>query len=97
MTNNFYQAKYMLSLATNTLTDEIRNNFLNTTQLNNLQDAWFIFYKAVSAIKKNKSISIEEEKALMQQEFSDLGIERYIGKYETFSGQNKTFLSDFLL
>lgn len=84
MTNNFYQAKYMLSLATNTLTDEIRANFLNSVQLNNAQDAWLIFYKTLSAIKKNKNISLEEEKELMQQEFDILGVEKYIGEYNTF-------------
>lgn len=88
MNNKVHMAKYILSVATNNVTEDARENYKMVMDVNNLADCKVIFrtilgtvLKSISSNKYDSKIGLE----IIGNEYSKLNLSPVLGDYNNYS------------
>lgn len=84
MQEAFYRAKYIVALATNSITDEIRQNFLMAAKIQTEEQAQTLFAKVVLSISKIQTLTVDNQKSIITSEFEALNLAHYLGEYRIY-------------
>ena len=88
MNSKVYMAKYIISIATNSITDTIREDYKTVMDISNAVDCKIIFRTLLDTILKSVSVnkySPEIGITIMENEYSKLNLSNTIGDYAQYS------------